>query len=196
MSTSYRNISGRRIARISATQHTLFHTGDLAVLFGIEDKNTLRVTLSRLARAEILHRIHRGLYSILPPEKLPPELIGAASLHRFAYLTTESVLHEEGYILQSVNATTFASSVSRKFDVLGHRFISRRIHDRFLHNPLGVRKERGIFCATAERAIADMLYFNPKYHFDRPIDWKRICALQDAIGYPLTPSRYADSKRS
>ena len=162
----------------------------------MENANTLRVTLHRLTRAGILHRIQRGLYSILPPEKIDPVIIGSACLHRSSYLTTESVLRDEGYILQSVNAITFASSVSRRFVIRGHRYISRRMHPRFLQNLHGIQRNGGMLRATAERAIADMLYTDPWYHFDRSVDWDHIRALQKHIGYPLTPHRYADPARA
>lgn len=178
---------------LANTEQPLFHTDDLAVLLGIRNTNTLRVTAHRLVRAGILHRIHRGLYSILPPEKIDPVLLGSASLHRYAYVTTESVLRDEGLILQSVHVVTFVSGISRRFAVAGHRYVSRRLHERFLHNQEGILRTGGLFRATPERAIADMLYFDPVYHFDGPVDWKKIRKLQENIGYPLTPHRYAHS---
>lgn len=196
MSTSSKYISGRRIARLAATERRLFHTDDLAVLLGIQNPNTLRVTLSRLVRAGILHRVQRGLLSMLPLGKIDPAELGEACLHRFCTLTTESVLHDEGYILQSVDAVTFVSDVSRRFEILGHRFVSRRLHARFLQNLQGIGRGMGVLRATPERAIADMLYFDPWYHFDRPVPWARVRALQEEIGYPLTPHRYADSART
>ncbi len=193
MSTSYGNVSARRISQLVSTQQPLFHTNDLAALLNIQNTNTLRVTLHRLERSGVLHRIWRGLYSILPMERLDPLLLGSACLHRFCYLTTESVLRDEGVILQSTHAITFASGVSRTFEIGGHRFVSRRLHPRFLHNQAGIQKVGGIFRAMLERAIADMLYFDPWYSFDRPVDWQRVRSLQKTIGYPLTPHRYADS---
>jgi len=193
MSTSSKNISAKRIARLVATGECLFHTTDLAVLFGISNLNTLRVTLHRLTDAGILYRIQRGLYSILPPEQIDPLLLGAGFLHRFCILTAESVLRDEGYILQSSDTITFASSVSRRFSLLGHRYICRRLHPRFLHNHIGIAEDNGIFRATAERAIADLLYIDPWYHFDHPVDWKAVQTMQKNIGYPLTPHRYVDS---
>ena len=192
MSTLSKNISGQRIALLARTGQSFFHTDDLAVLLKIRNANTLRVLLHRLTAAGILYRVQRGLYSILPPEKMDPTLLGSACLHRFAYLTTESVLRDEGYILQSGDAVTFVSDVSRRFDILGQRIISRRVHSRFLHNQEGVQWNGEIFRALPERAIADMLYFDPWYHFDRPVAWKKIRALQEHVGYPLTPQRYAD----
>lgn len=178
---------------LAGTEQSLFHTGDLAILLGIRNANTLRVTLHRLVRQRILHRVHRGLMSILPPQQIDPALLGSACLHRYAYLTTETVLRDEGVILQSMKALTFASGVSRRFACAGHRFVSRRLHPRFLHNQEGIVRTDGVFRATLERAIADMLYFDPLYHFDRPVDWGQVRQLQEKIGYPLTPHRYVAS---
>lgn len=97
-------------------------------------------------------------------------------------------------MLQTMDAYTFVSDVSRRSDVLGHRMISRRLHPRFLHNQEGIIQKNGVLHATPERAIADMLYFDPWYHVDRPVDWVHIQDLQRKIGYPLTPHRYVDSK--
>lgn len=193
MSTLSKNISACRVALLASTGRLLFHEGDLAALFGVTNANTVRVTLHRLAQAGVLHRIQRGLYSIVPPESIDPVTLGGALLHRFCYLTTESVLQREGYILQDIGAVTFVSAASLRRQILGHRIVSRRLHPRFLHNHCGLELCGGVLQATPERAIADMLYFDPWYHFDRPVDWARVAALQRAVGYPLTPHRHADS---
>ena len=166
------------------------------MLFGVPNANTLRVTLHRLTKAGILYRVQRGLYSIFPLENADPITLGAACLHRYCYLTTESVLRDAGYILQSMDAVTFASGVSRRFEIAGHRYVSRRLHPRFLHNSEGIVRTDGILRASPERAIADMLYIDPWYHFDRPVHWGTIRAMQKVIGYPLTPHRYAASARA
>ena len=196
MSISSKNISAKRILLLASTQQQIFHINDLSILLKIHNPNTLRITLHRLTQAEILHRIQRGLYSIFPPTKIDPLLIGSACLHQSSYLTTESVLRDEGYILQSLDVITFASGVSRRFTILGYRFISRRMHPRFLQNLHGISRCGGILRATPERAIADMLYFDPWYHFDQPVDWDRIRELQREIGYPLTPHRYGMPQKS
>ena len=51
-------------------------------------------------------------------------------------------------------------------------------------HPEGINLHGQVYEATIERAIADMLYFNPFYHFDRPIDVKKVRAMQEKIGYP------------
>jgi hypothetical protein len=44
--------------------------------------------------------------------------------------------------------------------------------------------------ALPERAVADLLYYNPKAYFDAPLNWKKIQRIQKKIGYPLTPQHY------
>jgi hypothetical protein len=50
---------------------------------------------------------------------------------------------------------------------------------------LPVLSIKGIFMASTERAVADMLYFNPKYHFDIPesINFDTVKSIQKEIGY-------------
>lgn len=57
--------------------------------------------------------------------------------------------------------------------------------DEYLFNPVGIIEENGVFIATPERAAADMLYFNPKYHFDvsERIDFARVKSIQEEVGY-------------
>ena len=47
-------------------------------------------------------------------------------------------------------------------------------------------KKSGNLVATTERAVADMLYYNPKYHFDfsDSIDFEKVKHIQKEIGYP------------
>lgn len=190
MSTLKSNITARRIALLAKNGEKIFHIDDLVNLWDIQNKNTLRVTLKRYVEDGLVHRIYRGFYSLFPIDKIDPVLLGAKAIHQFCYLSTETVLRQEGYILQSVNSYTFVGSKSLRFAVGGHEFKSRQLDEKYLYNPEGVLLKDGTKIATAERAICDMLYFNPNYHFDRPIDWKKIRSMQKKIGYPLTPNRY------
>jgi hypothetical protein len=55
----------------------------------------------------------------------------------------------------------------------------------YLYHPAGIEDQNGNYVATPERAMADMLYFNPRYHFDNPqsIDLEKVKLLQLRIGY-------------
>lgn len=190
MSTLKNNISAQRIALLAKKQEVIFHIDDLANLWEIMDRNTLRVTLKRYTDNKLLHRIYRGFYSLNPPSELDPVMLGAKAIHQFCYISTETILWREGFISQAPSIYTFISNISKDFCIGPHRFKSRKLHDRYLYQPVGVNTESGVKQATPERAIADILYFNPKFHFDHPVQWGKIKKIQKEIGYPLTPRRY------
>lgn len=190
MSTLKNNITANRIVFLAKTGEKIFHIEDLANLWNIQNKNTLRITLKRYVDDGLICRIYKGFYSLMPVDEINPVLVGAKALHRFCYLSTETVLRQEGYILQSVDYFTFISSKSLRFVVGRHDVKSRQLDEKYLYNPEGVLLKDGVKVATFERAICDMLYFNPNYHFDRRIDWRKIRSMQKKIGYPLTHHRY------
>ncbi len=163
----------------------LYHSNDLAILWGITNKNTLYTTVKRYVKKGILLPVFKGLYTTVPISQLDPRALGQAIIHNKAYLTTESVLATEGIIAQATYLYTFVSTVSKKVTVGNLTFLYRRLKDIYLNNPVGIEAKEGFFAATAERAVADMLYFNPKYHFDLSdsINWEKVKAMQKEVGY-------------
>lgn len=164
-------------------EQKIFHTQDLAILWGITNKNTLYTTISRLVKKGVLISLQKGLYATVPVEQLDPLKIGLAFLHRFAYLSTETVLSREGLISQVIYPLTFISDVSRKFKINEREYLVRRIKKEILFNPYGLMETDGVFLATPERAIADLLYFDPHYHFDQKekIDWEKVNLIRKEI---------------
>lgn len=194
MSILKKNITAQRIGLLAAKKEIIFHIDDLANLWGIKKPSLLRTTLMRYVRSGLLHRIYRGFYSLLTLDDINPVLLGAKALHNFCYLTTETILYNTGYLSQKPLAYTFVSEKSSRFHFSNHQFISRQLNPKFLYHPEGILLQEGINQATPARAIADMLYFNSKTHFDKPVDWKAIYNIQKTISYPLTPQRYDFTK--
>ena len=177
-----------RFAILARMGEIVFHARDAAAIWGITNVNTLHTILSRYARAGLLFRLQNGLYSIKPPRELDPLLIGSKALHGACYVSTETVLSRAGIIQQNVPHVTLVGSVSRKFRLAGHNYRARRLSDRFLLNDAGVLREGHVRIASPARAIADMLYFNPRYHFDASahIDWSAVSRIQRDVGYKIT----------
>jgi predicted transcriptional regulator of viral defense system len=175
-----------RISELIQVGQKVYHTNDLAVLWGIASKNTLYKTISRYVARGILFPVYKGLYSLVPMDSLNPLDLGRSIIHAYTYLTTESVLAQAGIISQGIYDYTFAASQSKRVSAGQWIFRYRQLKDIYLHNPKGILYLNGGFVATVERAIADMLYFNPRYHFDlhEAIDFKKVRALQKEIGYP------------
>jgi predicted transcriptional regulator of viral defense system len=175
-----------RLSELIKSGRNIFHTNDLAILWGISNKNTLYTTIKRDVKKGILFPIYKGLYSTIPVSQLNPLKLGMSIIHRYAYLTTESVLAQAGIISQATYAFTFVSSHSKKTTIGSWAFLFRKLKDEYLYNPIGVQNKDGLFIATTARAVADMLYFNPKYTFDftESIDFKIVRRIQQEVGYP------------
>ncbi len=175
-----------RISELIKLDRKTFHTNDLAIVWGIASRHTLYQTITRYVDRGILFPIYKGLYATVPVASIDPIELGKAIVHRYAYLTTETVLAQAGVISQSMYAFTYATDLSKHITVGQWSFRYRQLKDVFLHNPAGILEQRGLFVATLERAVADMLYFDPKYHFDlqEAIDFNKVRTLQEEIGYP------------
>ncbi len=175
-----------RLNELIKSDRTVYHSNDLAILWNISNKNTLYTTIKRYVQKGVLIPIYKGLYSTVPVSELDPLKLGRAIIHRYTYLTTESVLAQVGIISQATYAYTFVSSISKKVTVRDISFRFRKLKDEYLYNPTGIVKRDGNFVATTERAVADMLYYNPKYHFDfsESIDFEKVKRIQKEIGYP------------
>jgi len=175
-----------RLNELIKSDRNIYHSNDLALLWNISNKNTLYTTIKRYVQRGVLIPIYKGLYSTVPVSELDPLDLGRAIIHRYTYLTTESVLAQAGIISQATYAYTFVSSLSKKVTVKSFSFLFRKLKDEYLYNPTGIENKYGNFVATTERAVADMLYFNPKYHFDlsESIDFEKVKRIQKEIGYP------------
>lgn len=191
MSTEKYNIQNNpsatesRFAALARMGEVVFHARDLAVIWGIVNTNTLHTTLSRYARAGLLFRLQNGLYSIKPSRELDPFLVGIKVIHGFCYVSTETVLSRAGLIQQQLSHITLVSTVSKRFVLAGRAFRSRRMAEIYLLNEEGIERVGSIYIASPARAIADMLYFDPHYHFDASahIDWDEVKRIQLAVGY-------------
>lgn len=188
------NLPAHRIALLNNKTDKILHTNDIGNLWLVSDKNTLHTTLKRYVKAGLLFRLYRGLYSTLPINKLDPKLVGAKAINDYCYISLHTVLFEEGYISQIPYHYTFVGRKSKKFRIYNYSYICRQMKSLFLYNSEGVYELNGVMIARPERAIADILYFNPLQSFDREVDWNVVKKIQEKIGYPLTPARYDFTK--
>lgn len=204
-----------RFAELAKQGEVVFHTKDLANLWGITNSNTLHTTLKRYVQNGLLHRIYKGFYALHPTNDLNPYLLGIKALHNYAYISTETVLHDSGIIMQSIPYITLISNRSKRFTIGERYYRSRKLQDKYLYYSIEINHAQKdipevdgwkmiqvafhykngwqkIKWATVERAVADLLYFNPRAHFDneQKINWERVRETQKKIGYPLTPHRY------
>ncbi len=161
------NIKQNRFLEIAKTNEQIFHINDLARIWQISNNQTLSITLNRYVKAGLLYRIHRGLYSLTKVDELDPIYLGVKVINNYCYLSTETILAKHGLIFQNVNYYTFVGLKSKRFKIANNHYYCRQLKKDYLFNDTGVIKKGQLFNqASLERAVADILYFNPHYHFD------------------------------
>ena len=163
----------------------LFHTNDLALLWKITNKNTLYTTIKRYKKSGVLTHIHKGFYSVAPLSQIDPITLGASFIHNYAYLSTESILAKEGVIAQTVSVITLVSNSSKKFKLQNTDYLVRQMKDSYLYNTSGIIQKTHYFEAILERAVADLLYYNPNYYFDNKkiIDYDKVEKIKKEVGF-------------
>lgn len=177
------NIKQNRFLSIAKLDTPIFHIDDLARIWGVNNRNTLSTSLKRYVKSGLIHRLYRGLYSIKSLTELDPFLLGAQAINDYCYLSSETILVKNGIIFQQVGYFTFIGKKTKRFKIGSYKYYCRQLKDEFLYNDIGIDKTGKFNLATLERAIADILYFNPKYHFDNPgaINWEEVNRIQAAV---------------
>lgn len=177
------NIKQNRFTEIIKLGGLIFHTNDLSRIWKISDRNTLLVTLKRYVDNGLLYRIYKGLYSLKPVLDLDPLLVGVAAINKYTYLSCETILAKHGVIFQGLNYFTFVSEQSKRLTIEPYNYYYRQLKKDFLYNDFGVNKNNILNEASLERAVADVLYFNPNYYFDNPsvINWKKVKEIQKIV---------------
>lgn len=144
----------------------MFKNSEIALLWGIDDKNKLHTYLSRYTQRGDLHRLAKGVYSLIQPEKLHPYEIGVALAGELSYVSLESVLFAEGMIHQPVYRVTLVGKKNREFSLGSQQFVTRYAPMNRLIDRQGIIDIDGYAMADSDRAVADMRAIKPNYYLD------------------------------
>src|SRR3989344_7225667 len=91
-----------KIRQIANSGENIFRDTDLAVIWGITNKNTLYTTIKRYVQQGLLNKIRQGIYSLKSIDTLNSDAIGAKMLHEYCYVSTETVLVRMGILNQKI----------------------------------------------------------------------------------------------
>lgn len=119
-----------------------------------QDKITIQKSVERLIRAGVINRLMKDVYVL---GDKPQDLAKIAGLlYRPSYLSFESVLFKHGVINQPAFGATFAATgKSKKLELSNGEFWFSQIKPELWW---GFEQQDGIFTASPEKAIVDMLY--------------------------------------
>jgi hypothetical protein len=159
-------MTSMRLAQLSQFNKKIFRTDELKLIWGINSSSNFSTIIYRFKKAKILFRIIRGLYSTASISSLNKYELATAVAGSYSYISTESVLFDNGIIMQSPEYITVVGLRNREYDFDNIKIKVRTLSPKYLHNRLGVSIANGYCVATSSRAVADILHYNPNYYFD------------------------------
>jgi len=162
----YYIVTMQHIKKLLNTNRTVFKTSEFSIIFGIENKNTIKNILQRMKKSGILYYHGMNIWSIKKTEYDRYEF--ASKIRKRSYISFETVLQKEWIIFQDYsNTITLASDNSLEKKIENTNYIFHKLNDKILKNPIGIKNIKNKYMiASAERAICDMIYLTKNYHFD------------------------------
>ncbi len=152
---------------------TIFSNKDVALLWGEEAENAVRVRLNNYVKTGRLIRLRRGFYA---KDKNYNRFELATRIYTPSYISFETVLTREGINFQKYDSIFVASYVTREIKVDGQNISYIRMKDYVLSNTIGVEQNGNVAIATKERAFLDRIYISKDYHFDNLsiLNWDKV----------------------
>lgn len=145
------------IRKLQVLDRGFFTMADLEKITGLE-RDSLKVTLNRLVKKDILIRLKRGVYQL----SLNMVDVGkvANQLYYPSYLSFESALSRYGVLSQIPYTQTFATTRKSKKMIIWNTEIEFTQLKKDLY--FGYKLEKGIYIAEPEKALLDQLYITSR----------------------------------
>ena len=166
-------IKGEYLDILLRSSKTVFSNKDIALLWGEEGENSVRVRLNNYTKSGKLIRLRRGFYA---KNKNYDKNELAGKIFVPSYISFETVLGAAGVTFQYYSQIFLASYQAKEIEIDGQKYSFKRLKENILMSNLGIDSEEGYSIATLERAFLDVVYLNTQYHFDnlRPLDWEKV----------------------
>lgn len=161
-----------KLVAIATLGKKVFTAQDLAVLWGYTNERKLYELIKYYVKQKELFVLTRGLYAT--KQYTEQELRGDARLLMEianklipnSYLSLFTVLRQQGVISQYYDEMYSVASRSVEREVVGVKFVYKRVKEEVLLNDLGIASQAGVRMASLERAVADMWYVYPKLNLE------------------------------
>lgn len=151
--------------KLLKSKKTVFTINDIKKIFSSDNENTIRDYLSKAKKKWLVENVYYGIWKLVDKDIDFFEF--ATKLKKKSYISFETVLQKEWIIFQDYSNSVFLASDNTitKYAVWKN-FISLKIIDWILLNPLWVENRWNYSIASKERAICDRIYLSSNYFFD------------------------------
>lgn len=176
-----RPTKGQFVEILLRSPKTIFTMADVAMLWGEEAGNAVRVRLNNYVKTGKLIRVHRGIYA---KDKNYDRFELATRIYTPSYISFETVLTRAGINFQYYETIFVASYVTREIEVDGQKLSFIRMKDYVLSSTGGIDHTAGTATAIKERAFLDRIYVSKDYHFDNldELNWDKVFEILSIYG--------------
>jgi hypothetical protein len=151
------------LLKLYQSPYTVFKLRDVALITGIDNKDSLISKMNYYVATAKLVRLRKGIYAKTNYSK--EEL--ACKVYTPSYISLEYVLQRAGLSFQYDSSINIVSYLSRTLLIDGQTYTLQKLKPEILINNEGLEyKEPGIWIAGTERALLDYMYLNPGAWFD------------------------------
>jgi hypothetical protein len=186
--------TNRFITSIYQLPQTVFTVNELAIIFPHIKPQNLGQRLRYFSKTNGLVKLRRGLYAKTDYSRL--EL--ANKLFSPSYVSLATVLEREGVIFQHDSAIHMVSYLSRKVTINGQQIVYHKFKQRILVNQAGLVEENGVWIASIERAMLDVLYLFGDTYFDnlKMVNWEKLQKLASIYESQSLVSRLKNQRKT
>ena len=131
---------GQYVEILLRSPRTIFSTKDVALMWGVEAENTVRVRLNSYVKSGKLIRIYRGIYA---KDKNYNRFELATRIYTPSYISFETVLTREELIFNTT-VIFVATYVTRDIEVADQRISFVRMKDYVLSNTTGIEHKMAL----------------------------------------------------
>ena len=150
------------IEKLITSGKRVFTTGDLAVLWEINDRRKLIERIKHYLRNGRLTHVYKGVYaygnfsSLEVAQKLVP----------LSYISLYTAAQMHGLTFQNYSTVFCISLKSKRYSLGEQAYEYHRVKETIFYNTLGLEKGSGYLVAGKERTICDLMYVYPRFAFD------------------------------
>jgi hypothetical protein len=177
------------------SKNSVFTFKDLSLIWEETDAKLAKKRIYRYVKAGKFLSLRRGIYA---KDGNYDRLELANKIFSPSYISFETVLAKEGVVFQHYDLIFLAGYLTREISCAGGVYAFRKLKDSVLTNSLGIEIKVNYSIASRERAFLDLLYLNPRYHFDNlsSIDWDKCREILPVYGNQALSKRLDSYSKS
>jgi predicted transcriptional regulator of viral defense system len=174
----------------------VFNIDNLSVIWGQKKRSDTVQSVRNYVKSGQLFRLRRGLYTLNKDSLDVFEVANKAWTP--SYVSGQTILAKHGTTYQSISTVHSISPTSKKIMIEGTIFLFHMVKEEIFYNQLGIENRHGIYFASLERAVADLLYYsggNWQFENLENVNWEKLKEIALIYGQKILVERVLELEK-